>query len=164
MVLPIWLCGAVPFHPALDCYGSADDGPAALRCCHCHVMESLQLLSSFEQSLPVTDHVDDDNEDSLPDAVFRRDKFSQTEETDSPRDKQFGRLQVPADDEDEDKSAAQWRQVGQDLRRIADQFESLRRPSGRHPQSSQTTSWIQSYVLPGVVAYVGWRIQRWVFG
>lgn len=143
MVLPILLYGAVPL---VNSPQDQEINHRIITCCHCHVMEFLDLI----QTDPV---------DNLPDVV-PRDKVPNPpcEEPDSPVKDVQEPIQSPTDD----KSAANWRQVGQDLRRIAEQFESSRRSSDQ-PSSSQH-SWIQSLILHGLAAYVGWRIQRWVSG
>ena len=173
MVLPFLdMCGAVPFDPvmAYDPAGQSVNN-RVLVCCHCHVMESLAFLDPSGEPHPSQD---DPVVDNLPDVVPRRsDKVpnclttrlpSDEEEPDSPTLKDLHR-------HDQDKSAAaDWKQVGQDLRRIADQFETLRRPAGTSKHRNQVTSsstassWIQTCILHGLVAYAGWRIQRWISG
>ncbi|KAK4016631.1 hypothetical protein OUZ56_031589 [Daphnia magna] len=171
MVLPFFsLCGAIPFDPVME-YDAAGQSVnnRVLVCCHCHVMESLALLDNpYDETYPFQSHP----VDSLPDVVPRQsDKLghrlsvaSDEEEPDSPSVKDIRELRMP----DEDKSAADnWKQVGHDLRRIADQFETSRRPAKAGSRnfstsSSPASSWIQTCILHGLVAYAGWRIQRWI--
>ncbi|KAI9557581.1 hypothetical protein GHT06_017409 [Daphnia sinensis] len=174
MVLPLFsLCGAVPFDPVME-YDAAGQSvnSRVLVCCHCHVMESLALLDNpSDESYPFQSHP----VDSLPDVVPRQsDKLhrlsavaSDGEEPDSPSVKDIREFRMP----DEDKSAADsWKQVGHDLRRIADQFEISRRPATAGcrnfltSSSSTASSWIQTCILHGLIAYAGWRIQRWISG
>lgn len=174
MVLPFFsLCGAIPFDPvmAYDPAGHSVNN-RVLVCCHCHVMESLALLDeTSEDPYPFQSHP----VDRLPDVVPRHsDKLANRvslandeEEPDSPSVKDIQQFRMP----DEEKSAAaSWKQVGQELRRIADQFETSRQPATDNStrrnctSSSAASSWIQTCILHGLVAYAGWRIQRWISG
>ena len=152
MALPIWLCGAIPFDPVMAYDPAAGESVnRVLMCCHCHVMESMALLERIEEQ-----HTSDPDH-NLPDVVPKI--FPLNEEPDS----SVKEIYPPPTD---DKSAANWKQVGQDLRRIADQFESMRQPGRKDQQSSAATagSWIQTCLVHGLIAYVGWRIQKWASG
>ncbi len=156
MALPIWLCGAIPFDPVLAYDPAGESVNRVLMCCHCHVIESMALLERIEEQHQ------SDSVHNLPDVV-PRDKITHIEEPDS----HVKEVYSPPMVEDEDKSAADWRLVGQEIRRIADQFESSRHQQRSNQQSSSTAtvgSWIQTCILNGLAAYVGWRIQRWVSG
>ena len=165
MVLPyLDLCAAIPFDPvmAYDPAGQIVNN-RVLVCCHCHVMESLSLLDPSDEPRPSQNNpvfaVD-----SLPDVVPR------------PSDKLPNCRTMPIDEEEpdspllkdrypEDKSAAaNWKQVGKDLRRIADQFGTLRRSAATQVTSSSRSWILQTCILNGLVAYAGWRIQRWISG
>lgn len=176
MVLPFLdVCGAVPFDPVSMAYDPAGQSVnnRVLVCCHCHVMDSLAFLDPSDEPPLHPSQEDNPVVDSLPDVVPRPSGKvpncltarlpSDEEEPDSPLIKDLHHQQ--------DKSAAaDWKQVGKDLRRIADQFETLRRPAGasKHrnhaTSSSSASSWIQTCILHGLVAYAGWRIQRWISG
>ena len=174
MVLPFLdLCAAIPFDPVMagQCVNNR-----VLVCCHCHVMESLALLDPSDEPHPSSQNNPVVAVDSLPDVVPRpSDKVpnclttrlpSDEEEPDSPTLKDLHRHP----DEEDKSAAANWRQVGQDLRRIADQFETLRRPTAAtatskvHRNQLTSSSWIQICILHGLVAYAGWKIQRWISG
>lgn len=156
MALAILLCGAVPLDLPSSYDPPADYHNRVLMCCHCHVMESLALLDT-EDNQSLTDPLN-----SLPDVVPRiKVQTPPCEEPDSPV-KQILTTQDQSPIS-QDKSSVDWRQVGQDLRRIADQFESSRRPQS-HQKQHVSGSWIQSVIVHGLAAYVGWRIQRWVSG
>ena len=163
MVLPIWLCGAVPIQVDVDC--ATDTMPPVLMCCHCHVIESLApLRTSWLLEPSAVDDLDvlDDN---LPDVVPRDKMAMQScrEETDS-HVKELIEISTSRQPTEGDKAESDhWKEVGRDLRRIADQFQSSRRQLAGH-RTSQPSSWIQTCLLHGLAAFVGWRIQRWIAG
>jgi hypothetical protein len=77
------------------------------------------------------------------------------------------------------KTFDQWRQIGRDLRIIADTFSSSSPSSSTnissrsrssnqqsHPTAGSISSstWIWNVLLQGVVVYVGWKVHRWTSG
>lgn len=171
----ILLCGAVPFQSPTPTTSvqliNSSATPIHIVCCRCHMIpHQHQILPSP----PLPDVV----ADSLP-QVQRR-KIISSSSTDHHHhhhqqiESSTNKQQCSAEEEDQvdlqDSNIGaktlnhQWRQVGRDLRIIADTFSSSisRSSNNQPPTASSSSTWtIWNVLLQGAVVYVGWKVHRW---
>ena len=185
----ILLCGAVPFQSpppsssssSVELMGQSTSTPIHIVCCRCHILpQQHQPPDPSSPDLLLPDVV----ADSLP--VQRRKIISNSNEhhqQETSTNKQQCSA-AAAEEEEEDqvdlqdsnigaKTLNQWRQVGRDLRIIADTFSSSSSPStltgssrnmNQPATASPSSIWIWNVLLQGAVVYVGWKVHRWTSG
>ena len=154
----ILLCGAVPFDPPV--YESV----RTVVYCRCPVMQPVRPPPP-----------------PLPDVVprFNCKQQQQQQQQHAIKHQQqivtaslvpVGRLSTPPHQDEEDFSknnnTLAWKQVGRDLRIIADAFSASDRcHTSQHQRRRMTTStsadWIWNALLQSAVVYVAWKIHRW---
>ena len=146
------LCGAVPFDPS----SSDDPAPAADHCHNCHrLIETLLIERTFSHFPPPHQPEPSLAVVNLPDVVA--DSIQQPAEATTKGDQLDRPFSSPSIKHDD---LASWKQVGRDLRTIADHFQSsslIRRNSSAKDTSNW--SWMDC-VLKTLAVYVGWRIHR----
>jgi len=152
MVLPILLCGAVPFEPSVT-NSAMISGP----CEHCQIIESF-LMDAENHREP------SEPSPNLPDVVT--DSFINVKNVRMDDELDHRRMigapssPVAIIKDDEEIVRQRWKQVGRDLRRIADDFHHHRTP--RSSSSSNSNGWMWSYLINTLVVVAGWKIHRWM--
>ena len=159
----IFLCGAVPFEAPPDSQSTTLSSPIHIVCCRCHAVPSapppppprvVLLPDVVVDSLP--------RRNKITDSSFPIDNNTKSRLVEQCSDQED---QVDDDSSRQDigKTLDQWRQVGRELRLIADTF-STRGSSSNQPPPINGPNWIWNALLQGAVVYVGWRIHRWTGG
>ena len=142
MATTILLCGAVPFDPPV--YYESPIRPIVY--CNCAV------IHQHRPPPPPPPR------QQLPDVIPRLDPSLTTP-------KQVPAVKQQSTDEEDfsqlrkDNNILAWRQVGRDLRMIADSFSN----SGRNHQRRRPTSadWIWRALIQSAVVYVVYKVHRW---
>ena len=144
MAALLFLCGAVPVTDLQQFDGPLITEERLVFCCCCHHVQpftpQIAQAQQTEQQLP----------DVIPsftgERIVTKSKSSPIEE------------EVETSDETDNKlSSREWRQIGHDLRLIADRFQLERRTES----TLNVQHWLWRTVVQTAAIYIGYRLHRW---
>lgn len=150
----LFLCGAVPVTDQQFERPLVMEERLVFCCCCHHVQPAAPQVDQVQQVEPLQ------LQPPLPDVIpsFGSEQFSAKSALKRASTREDA--ETPDETDDGKLSAREWRQIGHDLRLIADRFQLERRA----PDSSNSQHWFWRTVAQTAAIYVGYRLHRWATG